>query len=152
MRSTLVLIGAFGLSTFTSVATATTACERLSTVHLDHAVVTWADPAITAQNTIRYYESVLQKMGPEQGNWYGYSCCPAWAIAAAVRASMGSIDARHRAVGGAGNRAKPARRPWCERTDPTPLSVSAGGGYSGSGDPKDGRNWSCKGEAPKGKP
>ena len=40
MRSTLVLIGAVGLSTFTSAATAATACERLSTVPLDHAVVT----------------------------------------------------------------------------------------------------------------
>ena len=40
MRSTLVLIGAFGLSAFTSAAIAATACEQLSGVLLEHAVVT----------------------------------------------------------------------------------------------------------------
>ena len=40
MRSTLVLIGAFGVSAFTSAAIAATACERLGRVVLDHAVVT----------------------------------------------------------------------------------------------------------------
>src|SRR6187549_2736175 len=40
MRSTLVLIGAFGLSAFTSAAVAATACEQLGGVLLEHAVVT----------------------------------------------------------------------------------------------------------------
>ncbi len=31
--------------------------------------VGWADPAITPKNTIGYYESVLERMGREQGDW-----------------------------------------------------------------------------------
>ncbi len=40
MRSTLILIGTFSLSTFTAAAYAATGCDRLAAVHLDHAVVT----------------------------------------------------------------------------------------------------------------
>jgi hypothetical protein len=106
MRSTLVLIGAFGLSTFTSAATAATACERLSTVHLDRAVVT---------------DARLVPEGPGEA-----STTP----------------------GGPPSPIVPAH---CRvQLDLTPTSDSLI--KMGSGDPKDGRNWSCKGAAPKGKP
>lgn len=40
MRNSLILIGAFGLSAFTSEAIAATTCDQLGSVPLEHAVVT----------------------------------------------------------------------------------------------------------------
>jgi feruloyl esterase len=112
----------------------------------------WADPAITPQNTIRYYESVLDKMGPEQGNWMRLYMLPGMGHCRGGP-GLNGFDSTHAIEEWVeqgitptqleGRGANGLTRPLC----PYPQSAQ----YSGSGDPKDGRNWACKGEAPKGK-
>jgi feruloyl esterase len=112
----------------------------------------WADPAISPQNTIRYYESVLKTMGPDQGDWVRLFMVPGMghcrggpglngfdsALAIEQWVEQGTAPKQLEGRGANG-----LTRPLC----PYPQSAD----YSGSGDAKDGRNWSCKGEAPKGK-
>ena len=112
----------------------------------------WADPGITAQNTIRYYESVLERMGPEQGDWVRLFMVPGMGHCRggpgvngfdSTRAieqwvEQGVAPTQLEGVGANG-----LTRPLC----PYPQAAE----YSGSGDTKDGKNWSCKGPAPKGR-
>jgi feruloyl esterase len=113
----------------------------------------WADPGITAQNTIRYYESVLEKMGPEQGNWVRLFMLPGMGHCRggpglngfdSTRAIEQWVEQGIAPKQLEGHGANGLTRPLC----PYPQLAQ----YSGSGDTKDGRNWSCKGAAPKGKP
>ena len=113
----------------------------------------WADPAITAKNTIRYYESVLEKMGPEQGDWMRLFMLPGMGHCRGGP-GLNGFDSTHaieqwvehgvvpKQLEGRG--ANGLTRPLC------PYAQWAE--YAGNGDLKDGRNWSCKGTAPKGKP
>jgi feruloyl esterase len=112
----------------------------------------WADPAISPQNTIRYYESVLKTMGSEQGDWVRLFMVPGMGHCRGGPGLNGfdSVLAIEQWVeqGTApkqleGRGANGLTRPLC----PYPQSAE----YSGSGDAKDEQNWSCKGEAPKGK-
>jgi len=112
----------------------------------------WADPAITAQNTIRYYESVLKTMGPEQGNWVRLFLVPGMGHCGggpglngfeSTRAIEQWVEQGTAPTQLEGHGANGLTRPLC----PYPQSAE----YSGSGDVKDGRNWSCKGQAPRGK-
>jgi feruloyl esterase len=105
----------------------------------------WADPGITAQNTIQYYESVLRRMGPEQSDWVRLFMLPGMGHCRGGPGLNGfdSTRALERWVeqGVAptvleGRGANGLTRPLC----PYPQAAE----YSGSGDPKDGRNWSCK--------
>ena len=50
----------------------------------------WRDTGITPENTVLYYESVREEMGPSRTTGCGCSWCPAWGIAAAARASTRS--------------------------------------------------------------
>ena len=111
----------------------------------------WADPAITAQNTIRYYESVLDRMGPAQGDWVRLFMVPGMGHCGGGPGLNGFDSTRaleqwvEQGVAPAqleGRGAKGLTRPLC----PYPQSAE----YAGTGDPKDARNWSCKGEASKG--
>jgi feruloyl esterase len=112
----------------------------------------WADPAITAQNTIRYYESVLKTMGPEQGNWVRLFLVPGMGHCGggpglngfeSTRAIEQWVEQGTAPTQLEGHGANGLTRPLC----PYPQSAE----YSGSGDVKGGRNWSCKGQAPRGK-
>jgi feruloyl esterase len=111
----------------------------------------WADPGITAQNTIEYYESVLQRMGPGQGDWVRLFMIPGMghcrggpglgegfdstkALEQWVEQGIAPAQLEGRGAGG-------LTRPLC----PWPQAAE----YSGKGDLKDGRNWSCRGPSPK---
>ena len=57
----------------------------------------WGDTTITPENTVLYYESVLNKMGKNQGDWMRLFMVPGMAIAAAGWAehfdSIGTLEA-----------------------------------------------------------
>ena len=110
----------------------------------------WADPAISPQNTIRYYESVLKTMGSQQGDWVRLFMVPGMGhcrggpglngfdstLAIEQWVEQGTAPKQLEGHGANG-----LTRPLC----PYPQSAQ----YTGSGDLKDGQNWSCKGETPK---
>ena len=50
----------------------------------------WRDTGITPENTVLYYESVREEMGPSRATGCGCSWRPAWATAAAAPASTRS--------------------------------------------------------------
>lgn len=105
----------------------------------------WDDPAITAENTILYYNSVLKRMGKDQGEWLRLFMVPGMGH---CRGGPGpytfdTINAleqwREKGVTptqimGA-NHASGLTRPLC----PYPQYAK----YSGTGDLRDGANWSC---------
>ena len=108
----------------------------------------WADPGITPENTILYYESVLQSMGPEQGDWLRLFMLPGMGHCRGGPGVNG-FDSTH------------ALEQWVEkRIAPTTLLGKGANGltrplcpypqhaeYHGSGDLKDAKNWSCKAPA-----
>ena len=104
----------------------------------------WGDTGITPENTILYYESVLNKMGKDQSNWMRLFMAPGMAHCGNGPGvnSFDSISALEKWVekGQApetilGNGANGMTRPLC----PYPQYAD----YKGTGDKKDASNWSC---------
>jgi feruloyl esterase len=105
----------------------------------------WRDTGITPENTVYYYESVLQEMGAEQGDWMRLFLAPGMGH---CRGGPG-IDTfdtlatleqwRERDVAPSEmlgtNRQTGAARPICAYPEYAK--------YDGSGDLKDAGNWSC---------
>ena len=106
----------------------------------------WGDTTITPENTVLYYESVLNKMGKNQGDWMRLFMVP----------GMGALPRRgrseHRSTRSARSKqwrekgVAPAQiignepavgltRPLC----PFPQYAK----YNGTGDFKDAANWAC---------
>ena len=104
----------------------------------------WGDTAITPENTILYYESVLNKMGKDQSNWMRLFMAPGMAHCGGGPGvnTFDSIGAMEKWVekGTApdtlvGTGAQGMTRPLCQY----PQYAE----YKGAGDLKDGNNWSC---------
>jgi feruloyl esterase len=105
----------------------------------------WADTGITPENSIWYYESVLNKMGSNQSDWLRLFMAPGMghcgggpgvntfdSIAALEKwVEKGVAPETMTGVGAQG-----FTRPMC----PYPQYAE----YKGSGDLKDGSNWACK--------
>jgi len=108
----------------------------------------WSDTGITPENTVLYYESVLDKMGKNQSDWMRLFMAP----------GMGHCG------GGPGVNtfdSISALEKWVEKgiAPETMMGVGANGfsrplcvypqyaEYKGSGDLKDASNWSCKAPA-----
>jgi feruloyl esterase len=108
----------------------------------------WSDTGITPENTIWYYDSVLGKMGKNQGDWMRLFMAPGMGHCGGGPGvnSFDSIGALEKwvekgvapetmmGIGGNG-----MTRPLC----PYPQNPE----YKGSGDLKDGSNWVCKAPA-----
>jgi len=105
----------------------------------------WSDPAITPENTIWYYDSVLEKMGKDQSNWMRLFMVPGMAHCGGGPGvntfdSIGTLE-KWVEKGAApdqmmGTGAQGLTRPLC----PYPQYAE----YKGSGDLKDAANWACK--------
>jgi len=105
----------------------------------------WSDTGITPETSIWYYESVLDKMGRNQSDWMRLFMAPGMGHCgggAGVNTfdSIGTLE-KWVEKGVApdtilGTGAQGMTRPLC----PYPQFAD----YKGSGDLKDGRNWSCK--------
>jgi feruloyl esterase len=105
----------------------------------------WADTTITPENTIHYYESVLDKMGKNQSDWMRLFMAPGMAHCGGGPGvntfdSIGAIEkwreqeiAPDQMLGINGQTG--LKRPLC----PYPQSAK----YTGSRDPKDPANWMC---------
>jgi feruloyl esterase len=104
----------------------------------------WADTGITPENTVWYYESVLNKMGKNQSDWMRLFMAPGMGHCGGGPGvnSFDSIGALEKWVEkgvapdmmmGIG---REMTRPLCQY----PMTAE----YSGTGDLKDGKNWSCK--------
>jgi feruloyl esterase len=108
----------------------------------------WGDTGITPETTVWYYESVLKKMGHEQSDWMRLFMAPGMGHCGGGPGvntfdSIGTLE-KWVEKGQApatmlGRGANGMTRPLC----PYPQYAE----YNGSGDLKDGTNWSCK--APK---
>jgi feruloyl esterase len=108
----------------------------------------WSDTGITPENTVLYYDSVLNKMGKDQSDWVRLFMAPGMghcgggpgvntfdSIAALEKwVEKGIAPETMLGVG------KDITRPLCRY----PQSAE----YKGSGDLKDASNWSCKAPAP----
>ena len=104
----------------------------------------WADPSITPENTILYYESVLNKMGKNQSDWLRLFMAPGMGHCRGGDGvntfdSIGAMEswvekgiAPNQMVG---KGAQGFTRPMC----PYPQYAE----YMGSGDVRDGSNWTC---------
>ena len=104
----------------------------------------WGDTAITPENTILYYESVLNKMGQNQSDWMRLFMAPGMAHCGGGPGvnTFDSISAIEKWVekGQApdtllGTGANSMTRPLCQY----PQYAD----YKGTGDKKDAANWSC---------
>jgi feruloyl esterase len=104
----------------------------------------WADPSITPENTILYYESVLNKIGENQSDWLRLFMAPGMGHCRGGDGvnTFDSIGAMENWVekGIAPNQmtgkgAQGFTRPMC----PYPQYAE----YKGSGDVRDGSNWTC---------
>jgi feruloyl esterase len=104
----------------------------------------WADPGITPENTILYYESVLEKLGKNQSDWMRLFMIPGMGHCGGGPGvnTFDSISALEKWVekGQApdtlmGKGANGMTRPLC----PYPQYAT----YKGTGEVKDGSNWSC---------
>jgi len=109
----------------------------------------WSDTGITPENTVLYYESVLAKMGPDQGDWIRLFMAPGMGHCGGGPGvntfdSIGTLEqwvekgvapTQMLGVGAQG-----LTRPLC----PYPQYAE----YKGSGDLKDAANWACKAPAP----
>jgi feruloyl esterase len=108
----------------------------------------WADPAIQAEHTVNYYNSVLAKMGKSQDSWIRLFMVPGmghcgggagpnqidWMSALENWREKGQAPA---SITGTGNNAgTPMTRPLC----PHPQVAT----YKGSGDSNDAANFVCK--------
>ena len=105
----------------------------------------WSDTGITPENTILYYESVLNKMGANQSDWMRLFMVPGMAHCGGGPGvnTFDSISALEQWVekGVApatimGTSTRGLTRPLC----PYPQAAE----YKGTGDLKDAANWSCK--------
>ena len=105
----------------------------------------WSDTGITPETTIWYYESVLNKMGKSQSDWVRLFMAPGMGHCGGGPGvntfdSIGTLETwvekgvAPETMTGIG--AQGMTRPMC----PYPQSAE----YKGSGDLKDGANWSCK--------
>jgi feruloyl esterase len=105
----------------------------------------WRDPGITPENTVLYYESVREEMGPDQGDWLRLFLAPGMGH---CRGGPGvdTFDTltaleqwREREVApdqmAATGRESGLERPLC--------AYPAYAKYDGSGDLEDAANWSC---------
>ena len=104
----------------------------------------WADTGITPENTVLYYESVLNKMGKNQSDWMRLFMAPGMGHCGGGPGvntfdSIGSLEkwvekgiAPDQMMG---TSAQGLTRPLC----PYPQSAK----YKGSGDLKDATNWAC---------
>jgi feruloyl esterase len=108
----------------------------------------WADTGITSENTVLYYESVLDKMGKDQSDWMRLFMAPGMGHCGGGPGvntfdSIGTLEQWvEKGTAPAtmmGTNPNGLTRPLC----PYPQAAE----YSGSGDLKDAKNWSCK--APK---
>jgi feruloyl esterase len=105
----------------------------------------WADTTITPENTVLYYESVLNKMGKNQADWMRLFMVPGMAhcgngIGPNTFDSVGTLEAwREKGVAPAQVTAANAQltltRPLC----PYPEYAK----YKGAGNLKDAANWTC---------
>jgi feruloyl esterase len=105
----------------------------------------WADTTITPENTVLYYESVLNKMGKNQGDWMRLFMVPGMAhcgngIGPNTFDSIGTLETwREKGVAPAQVTAANAQltltRPLC----PYPEYAK----YKGTGNLKDAANWAC---------
>jgi len=105
----------------------------------------WGDTGITPETTVWYYESVLNKMGKEQSDWMRLFMAPGMGHCGGGPGvntfdSIGTLE-KWVEKGQApatmlGTGANGLTRPLC----PYPQYAE----YKGSGDLKDGNNWSCK--------
>ena len=108
----------------------------------------WADPAIQPQHTVNYYDSVLDKMGPDQGSWMRLFMVPGMGHCSGGTGPnqvdwIGTLEAwREKAeaplfiVGKGTNDGKPLTRPIC----PHPQVAT----YSGAGDINSAGSFTCK--------
>ncbi len=105
----------------------------------------WSDTTITPENTVWYYDSVLEKMGKDQSNWMRLFMVPGMAHCGGGPGvntfdSIGTLE-KWVEKGVApdqmmGTGAQGLTRPLC----PYPQYAE----YKGSGDLKDAANWACK--------
>src|SRR2546425_2665065 len=109
----------------------------------------WADTGITPENTIWYYDSVLDKMGTSQSDWMRLFMAPGMGHCGGGPGvntfdSIGTLEKwvekgiapdQMMGIGAQG-----FTRPMC----PYPQYAD----YKGTGDLKDAANWSCKAPAP----
>jgi feruloyl esterase len=105
----------------------------------------WADTGITPENTVLYYESVLNKMGKNQSDWMRLFMAPGMGHCGGGPGvntfdAIGTLEtwvekgiAPDQMMG---KGAQGLTRPMC----PYPQSAQ----YKGTGDLKDGANWECK--------
>jgi feruloyl esterase len=105
----------------------------------------WADTGITPENSIWYYESVLNKMGRNQSDWLRLFMAPGMGHCGGGPGvntfdSIGALEKWvEKGVGPetmTGVGAQGFTRPMC----PYPQYAE----YKGTGDLKDGSNWACK--------
>ena len=108
----------------------------------------WADTGITPENTVLYYDSVLDKMGKNQSDWMRLFMAPGMGHCGGGPGvnsfdSIGALESwvekkvAPDAMMGIG--AQGMTRPLC----PYPQSAE----YKGKGNIKDASNWSCKAPA-----
>jgi Tannase and feruloyl esterase len=109
----------------------------------------WSDTGITPETSIWYYESVLKKMGQNQGDWVRLFMAPGMGHCGGGPGvntfdSIGTLENWvEKSVAPdtmLGTGAQGLTRPLC----PYPQYAE----YKGSGDLKDGANWACKAPAP----
>jgi feruloyl esterase len=107
----------------------------------------WGDTTITPENTVLYYESVLEKMGKSQDGWVRLFMIPGMAHCGGGPGpntfdSIGTLEYwRERGVAPAqmtaANPQAAITRPVC----PYPQYAK----YKGTGNVKDAANWACAG-------
>jgi feruloyl esterase len=112
----------------------------------------WADTGITPENTIWYYDSVLDKMGKNQSDWMRLFMAPGMGHCGGGPGvntfdSIGTLE-KWVEKGSApdqmmGTGAQGLTRPLC----PYPQYAE----YKGTGDLKNAANWACKAPAPEAK-
>ncbi len=106
----------------------------------------WADPGITPRNSVQYYESVLQEMGPEQDEWLKLYMVPGMGHCSGgpgpyqfelltVLEKWREDDRAPRAIP-ASNPESGLTRPLC----PYPQTAA----YDGRGDTTRAGNWDCE--------
>ena len=104
----------------------------------------WSDTGITPENTVWYYESVLKKMGKDQSDWMRLFMAPGMGHCGGGPGvntfdSIGTlekwVEKKEAPATMLGTGANGLTRPLC----PYPQYAE----YKGSGDLKDGANWSC---------
>jgi feruloyl esterase len=105
----------------------------------------WSDTTITPENTVWYYDSVLEKMGKDQSNWMRLFMVPGMAHCGGGPGvnTFDSIGTLEKWVEKSvapdqmmGTGAQGLTRPLC----PYPQYAE----YTGNGDLKDAANWACK--------